>query len=148
MRRLERLRGRAWEHVVQDVEVPIERAVDFFEFFVREVGISPFWLCPVRQRDPGTRWDLYALDPETTYVNFGFWSTVSVAGGRPDGVHNRRIERVVEELGGRKSLYSTSYYERDAFWRSYNGPAYAALKRSYDGERRLLDLYQKCVERG
>lgn len=148
MRRLERLRGRAWEHVVQDVEVPIERAVDFFEFFVREVGISPFWLCPVRQRDPGTRWDLYALDPETTYVNFGFWSTVSVAGGRPDGVHNRRIERVVEELGGRKSLYSTSYYERDEFWRSYNGPAYAALKRSYDGERRLLDLYQKCVERG
>jgi hypothetical protein len=55
---------------------------------------------------------------------------------------------VVEELGGRKSLYSTSYYGRDEFWRLYNGPAYASLKAGYDGDRRLLDLYEKCVERG
>ena len=149
MRRLDRLRGRpASEDVVQDVEVPIERAPDFFDFLVREIPILPFWVCPLRQRDPRARWDLYALDPETTYVNFGFWSTVPVATGWPGGTHNRRIERVVEELGGRKSLYSTSYYERDEFWRLYNGPAYAALKEAYDGEHRLLDLYQKCVEGG
>jgi len=55
---------------------------------------------------------------------------------------------VVDELGGRKSLYSTSYYERDEFWRLYNGPAYAALKEAYDGDGRLLDLYEKCVEGG
>jgi FAD/FMN-containing dehydrogenase len=149
IRRLERLRGGpAWEDVVQDVAVPIERAPDFFDFLVREIPISPFWMCPLRQRDPGARWDLYALDPNTTYVNFGFWSTVPVADGEPDGACNRRIERAVEELGGRKSLYSTSYYEPDDFWRLYNGPAYAALKAAYDGEHRLLDLYQKCVQRG
>ena len=148
-RRVEELRGRpSWEHVVQDVEVPIERAAEFFDVFVREIGISPFWVCPLRQRDPGSRWDLYALDPETTYVNFGFWSTVTLGDGQDDGTHNRRIERVVEELGGRKSLYSTSYYERDEFWRIYNGPAFARLKASYDGGGRLLDLYEKCVERG
>ncbi len=149
MSRLERLRGRSpREHVVQDVEVPIERAADFFDFFVHEIPIAPFWVCPLRQRDAGARWDLYALDPAKTYVNFGFWSTVPLENGRPDGTHNRRIERVVDELGGRKSLYSTSYYERDEFWRLYNGPAYAALKDGYDRERRLLDLYEKCVERG
>jgi FAD/FMN-containing dehydrogenase len=149
MQRLERLRGRpAWEHVVQDVEIPIERAADFFAFLIHEVGIAPFWLCPLHQRDPNARWDLYALDPEKTYVNFGFWSTIPVTGGPADGANNRRVERVVEELGGRKSLYSTSYYGRDDFWRLYNGPAYAALKDAYDGEHRLLDLYQKCVERG
>ncbi len=147
VRRLEGLRGRAFEHVVQDIEVPIERAVDFFEFFVREIGISPFWLCPLRQRHSDSRWDLYALDPQTTYVNFGFWSTVPLTDGRSDGAHNRRIERVVEELGGRKSLYSTSYYEPDEFWRFYNGDAYARLKQTYDGEHRLQDLYEKCVER-
>ena len=147
--RLERLRGRPpWEHVVQDVAIPIERAADFFGFFVREVGISPFWLCPLRQRDPEARWDLYALDPETTYVNFGFWSTVPVKDGGPDGAHNRRIERVVEELGGHKSLYSTSYYRRDEFWRLYNGPAYDALKQTYDRQHRLMDLFEKCVQRG
>jgi len=149
MHRLERLRGRPpWEHVVQDVEVPIERAADFFDFFVTEIPIAPFWVCPLRQRDPGARWDLYTLDPEKTYVNFGFWSTVPLQDGQPDGTHNRRIEQVVEELGGRKSLYSTSYYDRDEFWRLYNGPAYGALKQAYDGEGRLLDLYEKCVERG
>jgi FAD/FMN-containing dehydrogenase len=149
MRRLDRLRGRpACEDVVQDVAVPIERAPDFFDFLIREIPISPFWVCPLRPRDPGARWDLYVLDPETTYVNFGFWSTVPVADSEPDGVHNRRIEHVVREIGGRKSLYSTSYYDRDEFWRLYNGPAYAALKEAYDAEHRLLDLYQKCVERG
>jgi len=148
VRRFDRLRGRAFEHVVQDIEVPIERAIDFFDFFVREVGISPFWLCPLHQRDRAAQWELYPLDPGTTYVNFGFWSTVSLASGQSDGAHNRRIERVVEELDGRKSLYSTSYYEREEFWRVYNGAAYDALKESYDSEHRLLDLYQKCVERG
>ncbi len=148
MRRLDRLRGRPpEEHVVQDIEVPVERAPDFFDFLVREIPISPFWVCPLRQRDPDVRWDLYPLDPEVTYVNFGFWSTVALADGQPDGTHNRRIEHVVEELGGRKSLYSTSYYGRDEFWRLYNGPAYKELKRTYDGEGRLLDLYDKCVER-
>ena len=27
----------------------------------------------------------------------------------------------------------------------YNGPAYAALKREYDGGGRLAGLYEKCV---
>jgi FAD/FMN-containing dehydrogenase len=148
LRRLERLRGRpAWEDVVQDIEVPIERAAEFLDFFMREVPISPLWLCPLRQRDPAATWDLCALDPETTYVNFGFWSTVPVNDDESVGACNRRIERVVEQLGGRKSLYSTSFYEREEFWRLYNGPAYAALKAAYDGEHRLLDLYEKCVER-
>jgi FAD/FMN-containing dehydrogenase len=148
LRRLDRLRGGpGWEDVVQDIEVPVERAAEFLDFFTREVPISPLWLCPLRQRDPAARWDLCALDPETTYVNFGFWSTVPVNEGEPVGACNRRIERVVGELGGRKSLYSTSFYEREEFWRLYNGPAYAALKAAYDGEHRLLDLYEKCVER-
>jgi FAD/FMN-containing dehydrogenase len=148
LRRLDRLRGRPdWEDVVQDIEVPVERAAEFLDFFVSEVPISPLWLCPLRQRDPTATWELCALDPETTYVNFGFWSTVPVGDGEPVGACNRRIERVVEALAGRKALYSTSFYEREEFWRLYNGPAYAELKAAYDGEHRLLDLYDKCVER-
>jgi FAD/FMN-containing dehydrogenase len=148
-RRLDRLRGRpAWEEVVQDVELPVDRAGEFLDFLLREIPILPVWLCPLRLREPGTRWDLYALEPGTTYVNFGFWSTVPLTDGAPDGVHNRRIERVVSALGGRKSLYSTAAYEPDEFWGLYNGPAYRALKAAYDPEDRLLDLYEKCVRRG
>ena len=48
-------------------------------------------------------------------------------------------------LDGHKSLYSTSFYAEDEFYRLYNGEAYRALKRAYDGEGRLLGLYEKCV---
>ena len=49
------------------------------------------------------------------------------------------------QLGGHKSLYSTSFYPEDEFYELYNGEAYRALKRAYDGEGRLLGLYEKCV---
>ena len=57
------------------------------------------------------------------------------------------IEDKVEELGGRKSLYSTAFYSAERFWRLYNGAAYEIVKKSYDPEGRLLDLYAKCVQR-
>jgi FAD/FMN-containing dehydrogenase len=146
MARLDRRRGRPeQEAVVQDIEVPVARAAEFLDFFHREIPISPVWVCPLRQRDPETRWPLYQFEPGVLYVNFGFWSTVDLAPGEPDGTHNRLIERTVEELDGRKSLYSTSYYSEDDFWRLYNGEHYRALKKRYDPDGRLLDLYAKCV---
>ncbi|MEU6642499.1 FAD-binding oxidoreductase [Saccharomonospora sp. NPDC046836] len=133
------------ESVVQDIEVGVDQAAKFLHFFQREIPISPIWVCPIQQRDR-RHWPLYELDPDTLYVNFGFWSTVPLAQGEPDGTRNRLIERTVTELGGRKSLYSESFYDEDTFWRLYNGPTYRGLKDSYDRERRLLDLYDKCVK--
>jgi FAD/FMN-containing dehydrogenase len=145
-----RLLGRpAREPVVQDVEVPAGRLAEFLDFFHREVGIEPVWICPLRQRDPTARWPLYEFDPDVLYVNVGFWSTVPLpAGVAPDeGRVNRRIEEVVTDLEGRKSLYSTAFYDREAFWRIYGGIEYSRLKGLYDPERRLKGLYEKVVER-
>jgi len=148
--RTDSLRGRpAREQVVQDIEVPIDRLPEFLDFFHREVGIEPIWVCPLKQRDPEARWPLYEFDPDVLYVNVGFWSTVPL----PDGVDpeegriNRRIEEVVAELDGRKSLYSTAFYERDEFWSTYGGEDYERLKKEYDPNQRLLGLYEKVVER-
>lgn len=133
------------EFVIQDIEVPADRLAEFLDFFHSEVGILPVWLCPLRQRDPQRRWDLYVLDPQTTYVNVGFWSSVPIAAGGQEGDTNRAIEREVARLGGRKSLYSSSYYTPDDFWATYNGAAYDGMKKRYDPDSRLLDLYAKCV---
>jgi FAD/FMN-containing dehydrogenase len=147
--RLDRRRGRPeQEEVIQDIEVPADRLAEFLDFLHERTGIQPVWLCPLRQRDPAARWDLYQLDPETTYVNIGFWSTASLPPGRDDGWHNRAIEQKVTELDGRKSLYSTSFYPPDEFWASYGGPTYEVLKKTYDPGGRLLDLYTKTVRRG
>ncbi|MGI8532287.1 MAG: FAD-binding oxidoreductase [Geodermatophilaceae bacterium] len=143
--RIDRARGRApEERVVQDIEVPVERAAEFLEFLHRDTGIAPVWLCPLQQRDART-WDLYELDPDTLYVNIGFWSTVALRPGEADGIHNRRIEEEVTRLGGRKSLYSTAYYPEAEFWATYNGESYRKLKQRYDPDGRLLDLYGKTV---
>ncbi|MGI8881961.1 MAG: FAD-binding protein [Jatrophihabitans sp.] len=133
------------EDVVQDIEVPVDRMTEFIDFLDAETHIEPVWICPLRQRDPGATWDLYALDPDVTYVNVGFWSSTELAAGESDGTHNRAIERRVAELGGRKSLYSTSYYSREEFWETYGGSAYEKLKVSYDPGGRLLNLYDKTV---
>jgi FAD/FMN-containing dehydrogenase len=144
--KIERMRGNPPEEtIVQDIEVPLDRAVEFLDFFQREIPISPVWVCPVQQRPQGVSWPLYELDPDALYVNFGFWSAVPLEPGESDGTHNRMIEATVSELGGRKSLYSESFYQEDDFWQRYNGKAYHALKDRYDEKHRLLDLYDKCV---
>jgi FAD/FMN-containing dehydrogenase len=132
------------EPVIQDVEIPVDRLADFLDFFHAEIGISPVWLCPVRLRD-NRIWPLYSMDPGTLFVNVGFWATVPLGPGEVDGTHNRLIERTVTELGGHKSLYSTSYFEEAEFWKLYNGTTYRELKDSYDPRGRLPDLYDKCV---
>jgi FAD/FMN-containing dehydrogenase len=145
--RSDRLHGRPGrEAVIQDVEIPVERSAEFLEFFQREVGMAPVWVCPMRLREGSAPWTLYEMDPDRTYVNFGFWGMVERRPGERDGDRNRLIERVVGELGGRKSLYSTSFYEREEFRELYGGAAYERLRAEYDPDRRLLDLYEKCVE--
>ncbi|HEX5405908.1 MAG TPA: FAD-binding oxidoreductase, partial [Pseudonocardiaceae bacterium] len=134
----------AHEAVIQDVEIPVGRLAEFLSFFHDKIGISPVWLCPLRLRS-GPAWPLYPLEPDQLYVNVGFWATVPLRPGDPDGTHNRLIEDKVTELGGHKSLYSTSFYSPDEFWRLYNGDAYRKMKQEYDPDDRLPDLYAKCV---
>src|SRR3954447_21432628 len=147
--RIDRLRGKPEiEYVIQDIEVPVERVPDFLDFLHGQTGREPLWLCPLRQRDPGARWTLYPLAPRDTYVNFGFWGGVDLPPGEQEPFHNRAIEKAVAELGGRKSLYSTAFYPEDEFWDNYGGPDYEVLKKTYDPDGRLLDLYAKTVNRG
>jgi FAD/FMN-containing dehydrogenase len=132
------------EPIIQDVEVPVDRLPEFLDFFHDEIGISPVWLCPLRQRDD-RRYPLYPLDPDTTYVNIGFWSDAELAPGQAPDHHNRRIEQVLLTMDGHKSLYSTASYTRDEFDALYGGATYRELKARYDPDRRLPDLYTKTV---
>lgn len=143
--RIEKLRGRPpRERVVQDIEVPIERTIEYLDWFLATVPITPVWLCPLRLRDD-EGWPLYPLRPRRTYVNIGFWSTVPI--GSSDGETNRLVERKVDDLGGHKSLYSDAYYSRAEFGERYGGETYSTVKERYDPDARLLDLYAKAVQR-
>jgi FAD/FMN-containing dehydrogenase len=147
----DRRQGIARERVIQDVEVPVGRTREFVEWFDREVGMRPVWLCPLRLRgsagpDGAARtWPSYPLAPSTTYVNVGFWGTVPIREGRRDGDVNRLVETKVSELGGHKSLYSDAYYDRETFDALYDTANLEAVRREHDPDGRLTGLYEKAV---
>ncbi|GAA1154242.1 FAD-binding oxidoreductase [Nocardioides aquiterrae] len=143
--RLDRRAGRPLrERVIQDIEVPVERLPEFLAWFDEAVGMRPVWLCPcTAKRD----WPTYPLEPETLYVNVGFWGTVHVGPEAVDAPRNRAIEAKVHELGGHKSLYSEAFYDPETFDELYDGANLAAVKGRYDPENRLTSLYDKAVKR-
>lgn len=146
-RALNRLTGTHTESVIQDVEIPIERCAEFVDFYHDTIRFTPVWVCPTRAYRPDVQFDLYRMDPHKLYVNFGFWDVIRGRQPLPAGHYNRQVERKVIELGGMKSLYSDSFFTPEEFWRIYNRPAYERLKRKYDPQGRLADLYAKCVLR-
>jgi FAD/FMN-containing dehydrogenase len=146
-KRFHRLLGIHTESIIQDVDIPLANAPAFLDFFHREIGITPIWICPFRVYHPEHRFDLYPVDPNTVYVNFGFWDVVSSREGRPPGYYNRKVEAKVTELGGIKSLYSDSFFTPEEFWKIYNKPTYDQLKAKYDPQGVFKDLYQKTVLR-
>lgn len=143
---LDRLSGWHRESVIQDVDIPIDRAREFLDFYLRDIGILPLWLCPIGATAQADRFPLFPRHPQL-YVNFGFWDVKRTREPYPPGHFNRLIERKVAELGGIKSLYSDSYYTRAEFDAAFGGAAYAQLKSRYDPAGRLGDLYAKCVLR-
>jgi FAD/FMN-containing dehydrogenase len=144
---LNRVTRRKTESVIQDVDIPLENSAAFLRFFLAEIPIRPVWICPIGGHDPAKKFPLYPLQGEGFYVNFGFWDVMPSAAELPPGHFNRRIEDQVRALGGVKSLYSDSYYDEATFWQLYDGKEYFRLKRKYDPEGRLRNLYEKCVRR-
>jgi hypothetical protein len=142
-----RLFGVHLEAIVQDVDVAIEHAPAFLDFFQREIGLTPVWICPFSAYDRQYRFPLFPTDPNALYVNFGFWDSKVSQTSFPEGHFNRLIEHKIAELGGIKSLYSDSYFTPEEFWPAHNKEAYDKLKVKYDPKGRLSDLYRKCVLR-
>ncbi len=147
--RLERLTPKRpkRESVIQDVQVPINKAPAFLDFLHQKIGILPIWICPAR--DFGShRFDFLPLETQGTYINFGFWDYVETTRDPAKGYYNRLIEQRLEKIKGTKGLYSEAYYTPEEFWQIYDHARYSKLKQKYDPSHTFKDLYQKTVQRG
>ncbi|QDL37307.1 FAD-binding oxidoreductase [Rhodoferax sediminis] len=145
--RLARWRGRYRESVIQDVDIPLERAAEFLAFLQREIGILPIWVCPVRGEVTGRQFPLYRLAAAPLYINFGFWDVIESPLSFEPGHFNRLVEGEVMRLGGIKSLYSESFFTPGEFAQAYDLVEYERLKARYDPRGRAPHLYDKCVLR-
>ncbi len=131
------------ETVIQDTLIPISNSPKFYDFFRRQIGITPVWICPFHFYHTERRYTLFDVDPSELYMDFGFWDFVP--SDKPNGYLNRLIERKTEELKGFKSLYSDSFYTEEEFWQIHSKTEFAKLKQKYDPKRAFKDLFEKCV---
>ncbi|HYN11553.1 MAG TPA: FAD-binding oxidoreductase [Burkholderiales bacterium] len=145
-KKLERLAGLHSESVIQDVDIPLARAAQFLDFYAKNIGLWPQWICPIGPQPHSGRFALYPVRNEW-YVNFGFWDVKRTRAAHSPGYFNRMIEEKVVELGGIKSLYSDSFYPEAQFRRLYGGDVYRGLKAKYDPGGAFPDVYAKCVLR-
>jgi FAD/FMN-containing dehydrogenase len=134
------------EFVIQDVQIPLQNCRNFFNFFNKEIGITPFWICPTKQPKKKQRYPFFPLSSSETYVNFGFWDSVQSKKSFPKNHFNRLVEKKVIKLGGHKGLYSDVFFTRKEFWNIYDYTYFQKLKEKYDPQGRLKDLYVKCVK--
>jgi FAD/FMN-containing dehydrogenase len=146
---LERLPRSATEDVeplIQDWEVPWERAEELIEFATREtdLGGKPWVVTPIRTPAKPT---LYPMEADRLYLNLGCYCQVKKVPGKADYWYTRILDDKCFALGGIKMLYSSTLLTPEQFWAHYNGDAYRVLKQRYDPAGRSQDLYAKCALR-
>lgn len=134
------------EWVIQDSEIPIDKAAGYLEFFHREISEKPIVVAPVHCPTIKNRFPLFPMKPLDFYVNVGFYGSVPTTKENGPGYFNKMVEKKTAELGGIKMLYSDAYYSEKEFWSIYDKTAYDALKEKYDPGHKLKNLYEKCVK--
>jgi FAD/FMN-containing dehydrogenase len=132
------------EPLIQDWEVPWEKAADLTRFALREVdlGGKPWIVTAIRTPVTPT---LYPIRAGALYYNLGCYCQVKKRAGRPPWHYTRIMDRKCFDLGGIKMLYSSTFLAKEEFDRLYNGAAYEKVKARYDPQKRQRALYEKCV---
>lgn len=131
--------------VVQDLSLPYSTAEKFVEYTGEELGIWPLWLCPLRELEPLTFHPTTSEPgPSNTpkpMLNIGLWGSASTDSDTFIQ-QNRRLESKLTELGGRKVLYSQTFYTEQEFWGLYDRQWYDGLRQKYNATT-LPTVYEK-----
>lgn len=136
----------ATETIIQDLQIPAEKACQFYQFFKQEIKIDPMLICPLRMNPQLAQFMFCPLQKNQIYINFGAYGNF-IPSEQESGYVNRRIENKVAEAGGNKWLYSNVFYSAQEFWNLYDKNAYCSLKAKYDPHNLLRDIYTKCTEK-
>ncbi|MGE3954238.1 MAG: FAD-binding oxidoreductase [Parachlamydiales bacterium] len=119
--------------LVQDCILPASRSDAFLAATEEAFQIAPLWLCPIKrapQRQPLSPHSLPTDEP--VLLNVGLYGVPNIGGNAVDAT--RHLEALTLAHGGRKGLYSHSYYTPETFWTIYDREGYEALRRDYRAE--------------
>ncbi|SCA62644.1 Uncharacterized protein SCG7086_AC_00080 [Chlamydiales bacterium SCGC AG-110-P3] len=135
------------EKLIQDIGFSIEKCEAFYEWYKRKIGVLPIFICPINNPQPDECYPLWDLKYDDIACDFGFFGSKSTSFDPTDGHYNRMIEEKTDKIGGKKSLYSQSFFDRETFERLYHGGnRYSRLKATYDPQGIFPTHYEKCVQ--
>ena len=132
--------------LVQDFCIPESHAARFLQQVLQDPGTFPIWLCPIQ----GTRNPqifaphlLNENSPDRHFINVGIYGLPSYYA--PIEQITKRLENLTHSFGGRKVLYSRSYYSPEQFWRIYNYDAYDDLRTKTHAKGIWHDITEKVL---
>lgn len=136
--------GASQQYLIQDLALPVNKTVDFFNYIDTHFNTYPLWICPLQL---GKKWTMVRKDSPEFAINIGVWDNHPFYNYDKFIAANRQLESKLNELGGQKWFYAHAYYKEDEFWDIYNKPVYDKLRKQYHAEI-LPTIYDKIRTKG
>lgn len=145
-RRLWKLHHKAekWvqEHlIIQDCCLPVSQAATFLAEVRENPGVFPIWLCPIKKSS--ARQIFAPHDLGESILNIGLYGLPSY----PISTEKitKHLEQRIRHYGGRKVLYSRSFYSHEEFWEIYDYKTYKALRQQTAAEGVWPEITEKVL---
>jgi len=142
---------RIWHHVpkevsenlffVHDFYAPFSKVDEVFASFVEQTEIFPIWLCPIKGTD--TPQILAPHFGKDKFLNIGIYGMPKSSLSTPE--LSAKLEKEIAHFGGRKMLYSYTYYDRENFSKIYDEASYSALRNKFFAEEAFPHIYNKII---
>jgi FAD/FMN-containing dehydrogenases len=130
--------------IIQDFCIPEDNASHFLADVVKDPAVFPIWLLPIKSTSHP---QIFAphfhrqANQESCFINIGLYGVPSYSA--PIEQITKKLEMKTLRCGGRKVLYSRSYYTPDEFWEIYPYEAYEALR----GATHSKGVFQEITEK-
>lgn len=141
-------KAEAWvQHrfVIQDFCLPQAKAMDFLKGILNYPAVFPIWMLPIKGTPYPQIFAPHLLKQEQKghFINFGIYGIPAIAG--PIERITRDLECKMNAYGGRKVLYSHTYFAKDEFWQVYDRVAYERLREQTCAKGFWLDIDDKVL---
>jgi Delta24-sterol reductase len=127
---------------IHDFYAPFSQANTVLESFMEETAIFPIWLCPIKGTDTPQ-----FLSPHfggSNFLNIGLYGVPQNNLSIPQ--LSAWAERVILSFGGRKMLYSFTYYDHETFSKVYFETLYKTIRKKFSADRAFPSLYNKITK--
>jgi hypothetical protein len=130
------LEGNKQNYIIQNLDVPPEKAREMLDFLDSRIKIYPLWICPIKYSEDEFTYRYKTRPQASEYLlSIGVWglSRLEKDKHRKNDMdnfadENRAIEMKLAETGGYKWLYAQCFYTHTEFWDLYERHIYNRLR--------------------